>query len=180
MLKHERELIAKLQISQLVTDKPFVDDYYFQMYKRTKENVDPVLKLKGRQSRKWKFSAHQLLAGKEAVSNDRQNDLKRLIESRRTNSRRASNTLSLEGALGSISRTTNKAPRQAISIVASNSDQSFTQSSRLTELAYIEKFYDVVLRLEELFRKKIPEKQEEIDIQYFSINTAKKRLTKLN
>lgn len=95
MMRHERELIAKLQISQLVTDKPFVDDYYFQMYKRTKENIDPVLKLKGRQSRKWKFSAHQLLGGKEMVPNDRQNELRRLIESRRTNPRRASTTCNI-------------------------------------------------------------------------------------
>ena len=91
-MRHERELIAKLQISQLVTDKPFVDDYYFQMYKRTKENTDPVLRLKGRQSRKWKFSAHQLLGNKDIVPNERQNELKRLIESRRTNSRRPSST----------------------------------------------------------------------------------------
>ena len=85
----------------------------------------------------------------------------------------------MEGALGSISKTTNKAPRQAIEIVPSASEKSFAKSSRLNELACIEKFYDAVLCLEELFRKKIPEKEDEIALHEEKIANAKTELWKL-
>jgi DNA topoisomerase 2-associated protein PAT1 len=32
MTQYEKEMIAKIQISQLVTDSPFKDDFYYQVY----------------------------------------------------------------------------------------------------------------------------------------------------
>jgi hypothetical protein len=84
MRKHEKELIAKIQISQLVTDNPFADDYYFQMYKKQKDSDSNLKsKNKGKKSKKWIQSANQLCSG-TTVSNQMQQQMKRLIESRRT------------------------------------------------------------------------------------------------
>lgn len=100
MRKHEKELIAKIQISQLVSDDPFSDDFYFQMCslkkkREAQEKGDSImaplmskraLKMKNEKGVKWHKSANQLIHGKSsgtAVSNQMQQQMKRLIESRR-------------------------------------------------------------------------------------------------
>jgi DNA topoisomerase 2-associated protein PAT1 len=93
MRKHEKELIAKIQISQLVSDDPFSDDFYFQMKELAKKEMEngesatplgikPANKKKGT---KWQISAGQLIHVKASttVSNQMQQQMKRLIESRR-------------------------------------------------------------------------------------------------
>ena len=97
MRKHEKGLIAKIQVAQLITDKPFEDDYYFQMKSLQKkaetlannnsDNVKPTKSSKRKKKiPKWKESAGQLVDGKgnfSAISNQMQQQMKRLIESRR-------------------------------------------------------------------------------------------------
>jgi DNA topoisomerase 2-associated protein PAT1 len=91
MKKHEKELIAKIQISQLVTDDPFVDDFYFQMKalakKKLVDNPEKKPKKKGKKSGKWQDSVGQLIDGTKGsgavISNQMQQQMKRLIESRR-------------------------------------------------------------------------------------------------
>lgn len=102
MRKHEKELIAKIQIAQLVSDDPFVDDFYFQMYtikKNEEEKLQPNLiassskKKKTKDQRekgeKWQVSAGQLINGAKnsgaVISNQMQQQMKRLIEARRVN-----------------------------------------------------------------------------------------------
>lgn len=91
MRKHEKELIAKIQISQLVTDDPFVDDFYFQMKalakKKMEDNPEKKPKKKNKKSGKWQESVGQLVDGTKGsgavISNQMQQQMKRLIESRR-------------------------------------------------------------------------------------------------
>lgn len=99
MRKHEKELIAKIQISQLVTDDPLADDFYFQMKSLRKKEQEllegatpsattPLGSGSGKSKKKgakWQISAGQLVQGKTgaALSNQMQQQMKRLIESRR-------------------------------------------------------------------------------------------------
>ena len=102
MRKHEKELIAKIQISQLVTDDPLADDFYFQMKSLRKKEQEllegatpsattPLGSGGGssgkskKKGAKWQISAGQLVQGKTgaALSNQMQQQMKRLIESRR-------------------------------------------------------------------------------------------------
>lgn len=110
MRKHEKELIAKIQISQLVTDDPLADDFYFQMKslkKKEQEMQDgatpsastPLGGSGGKSKKKgakWQISAGQLVQGKTgaALSNQMQQQMKRLIESRRALKPREGNRMS--------------------------------------------------------------------------------------
>jgi len=38
MTRKEKELIARIQISQLITDDPYSDDFYYQMFTEKKNN----------------------------------------------------------------------------------------------------------------------------------------------
>jgi len=38
MTRKEKELIAKIQLSQLITDDPYSDDFYYQMFTEKKNN----------------------------------------------------------------------------------------------------------------------------------------------
>ncbi|KAJ3333940.1 hypothetical protein HDU91_002818, partial [Kappamyces sp. JEL0680] len=184
MRKHEKELIAKIQISQLVSDDPFVDDFYFQMRSLAKKNEDgetatplgnkPSNKKKGA---KWQISAGQLVQGKTgaAISNQMQQQMKRLIESRRAQKPREG-TLALEGALGKIAVKSNRAPKQAIQVAPSPSvkDQPTTNTlSSLADLRCAESIFDAVLKLEGLDRKKIPEDEELLEEHRVEVEQAK-------
>ena len=115
MRKHEKELIAKIQISQLVSDDPFADDFYFQMHslakmKRLEEegtgnSKGPLATTSKATSKKkgakWQISAGQLVQGKTgtAISNQMQQQMKRLIESRRALKPREGNCTPLDPSL---------------------------------------------------------------------------------
>lgn len=95
MRKHEKELIVKIQISQLVSDDPFINDYYFQMRTLSKKLREDLVanpfttskKNAGKKGQKWQVSAGQLVHGAKGsgavISNQMQQQMKRLIESRR-------------------------------------------------------------------------------------------------
>ena len=42
MKQWEKEFIAKIQISQLVSDKPWIDDYYYSAFTRSKQSNSEV------------------------------------------------------------------------------------------------------------------------------------------
>jgi hypothetical protein len=73
--------------------------------------------------------------------------------------------VSLEGALGKISRTTNKTPKQAIQVAPQPSKHESIIGSRseIETLRYIEKLYDMVLRFDEIERKKSEEEEDDSD-----------------
>jgi DNA topoisomerase 2-associated protein PAT1 len=199
MRKHEKELIAKIQISQLVSDDPFKDDYYFQMrsLKKKKDQEEQEGggltflgkgvgggKLSGggkmkKKGVKWQISAGQLVQGKTgaALSNQMQQQMKRLIESRRALKPREGNCMinvssilivcivSLEGALGKIAVKSNRAPKQALEVAPPPPSSSANQllSNTLLSLADLkcaENIFDAILTLEEFTRKKVPEKED--------------------
>jgi DNA topoisomerase 2-associated protein PAT1 len=112
MLKFEKELIAKIQISQLVSDDPFVDDFYFQMWSLNKKKAEEdgangtgepgkeQKKGRGKKGQKWQLSAGQLVNGGKGsgavISNQMQQQMKRLIESRRAQKPREGTCMNLK------------------------------------------------------------------------------------
>jgi hypothetical protein len=172
MRKHEKELIAKIQISQLVTDEPLVDDYYFQMYKLREESKPEEMApqkssdKKGKKSKKWLQSSEQFV-GKSSgtvISNQMQQQMKRLIESRRSTKPRET-SVTLEGALGTIGKKTAKKPKQAIALPTSTHSAPVTgKTSRIVILKLIEKIYSGILKFEAQERKKT-EKMDEDELE---------------
>lgn len=65
MTTFEKENIAKIQLSQLVTDNPFRDDYYYQMYKLSK---DPEAMEKF-EKQKWQWKKTLLSQATQPVAN---------------------------------------------------------------------------------------------------------------
>jgi DNA topoisomerase 2-associated protein PAT1 len=175
MRKHEKELIAKIQISQLVADEPFVDDFYFQMYKLARESKEDTVaetnsKKGGKKSKKWLESSNQFIekTSGAAISNQMQQQMKRLIESRRSNKPRES-SVTLEGALGAIAKKGSKKPKQAIVVEPSENRviPVTTTTSKIASLKAVEKLFSTVLKVEELNRKTIPTDEDELEQQYF-------------
>lgn len=168
MRKFEQEFIAKIQISNLVSDDPYADDYYYQIYSLLKKNPDEDPISLSAAGLTWQQSllTNQLVTGKGnsvTVSNQMEKQMKRLIEGRKQKAPREG-TLSLEGALGKISSTTVRNPKKAIQIEPTSSKAAdFSKKlSKITVLQSIENVYSVVLALEQM-KRIIPDDPKELD-----------------
>ncbi|KAJ3247923.1 hypothetical protein HDU78_002676 [Chytriomyces hyalinus] len=147
MTQYEKETIAKIQIAQLVSESPFRDDFYYQIYNLFKSSVSDV----GIAGANWQ----QTVVNQGKDTSDMQAQMKKLIEGKKI--KQKGTTLALEGALGKISLTSVKNPRQLIQInQAAKENHSVPTFSRLTRrkiLKSIEKVYTCILNLEQLKRK---------------------------
>ncbi|KAJ3092522.1 hypothetical protein HK102_006299 [Quaeritorhiza haematococci] len=143
MTQYEKELIAKIQISQLVSDDPYADDFYYQIYtslqqqhkqKATAANIpsgegDGTASESAPASREglnWQQTllmqqAEQERNGIETgrgnslnITNQMQLQMQRLIEGRKQKPKGSS--LFLEGALGKISLNSVRNPKQLIQV----------------------------------------------------------------
>ena len=118
-MKWEKELIAKIQISQLVPEDPFKEDFYYQIYTTLVNNsttpastpaggLPPALE--GESLLRDRRGGRQ---NRRSVTNRMQQQMQRLIEKRKQKTKGSS--LTLEGALGKIALTSAKNPRQILS-----------------------------------------------------------------
>ncbi|KAJ3323023.1 hypothetical protein HDV06_002469 [Boothiomyces sp. JEL0866] len=166
MRKFEKELIAKIQISQLVSENPFVDDYYFQMLtlKNSTEEQPNILQGKKKTWQKAHL-ANQLVGNSTgaAISNQMQQQMRRLIDSRKTKTKES--TLSLEGALGKISTQSTRNPKKAFELATPIKSQTAKPMSQIKILRYIEKVYDRIYAVEDIQRKKV-EDDEDLLLQH--------------
>lgn len=166
MRKFEKELIAKIQISQLVSENPFVDDYYFQMLtlKNSTEEQPNILQGKKKTWQKAHL-ANQLVGNSTgaAISNQMQQQMRRLIDSRKTKTKES--TLSLEGALGKISTQSTRNPKRAFELATPIKSQTTKPMSQIKVLKYIEKVYDRIYAVEDIQRKKV-EDDEDLLLQH--------------
>jgi DNA topoisomerase 2-associated protein PAT1 len=165
MRKYEKELIAKIQISQLVTETPFVDDFYFQIYSLNKKSKEVESGKNKISSLEKTAIANQLVVKKidhTNLTNQMQQQMKRLIDNRKAAKPREVtrifllNTVSLEGALGKISLNSTQRPKLAIQInTPSSSKAGFdsTSYSTLKVLGYVESVYDAILAFEDTKRE---------------------------
>ncbi|KAJ3203610.1 Protein PAT1 1 [Entophlyctis luteolus] len=145
MTQYEKETIAKIQIAQLVSDSPLRDDFYYQVYTQYKTGSDLAVS-----GANWQQS---MLQGKDS-SAEMQSQIKKLIESKKM--KQKGTTLALEGALGKISLTSVRNPRQLIQIDRSaerpHAVPTFSRLTRRKILKSIEKVYTCILNLDNLKR----------------------------
>ncbi|TPX71485.1 hypothetical protein SpCBS45565_g01161 [Spizellomyces sp. 'palustris'] len=161
MNQYEKELIAKIQISQLVTDDPYRDDFYYKVYTSLTAANQQSSDDSSKAGLNWQQSLlmDQTRGGGANVTNRMQQQMQRLIEGRKQKPKGTS--LSLEGALGKISLSSVRNPRQLLQVSGPNStkeakDLPAPQSARLSSkqiLKRIEAVYSDVLELEVLKRK---------------------------
>lgn len=135
----EKELIAKIQISQLVSDDPWKNDFYCKVYSL---GLSKSIQTRGK---------------KKSGVNKIQAQMTRLIE--KNKSRQVKGPKTLEGALGKISVLSSRNPRQVLDLVSSQVEKSKVEFtlSRKSVLNSIERVYDNVLELEAIKRSETPE-----------------------
>jgi hypothetical protein len=163
MRNFEKELIAKIQISNLVSDDPYLNDFYYLIHTMNNKDVeeqpltDKDLK-QPKQSTKLKKQMlinNQLVsqANSVAVTDQMKKQMKRLVESRKSKPARE-DTLSLEGALGKISVNSARNPKRAFGgshgVVSASQTFSTEKICRSSTLRNVENVYDVIISLEKL------------------------------
>ncbi|KAI9342590.1 topoisomerase II-associated protein PAT1 [Obelidium mucronatum] len=154
MTQYEKETIARIQISQLVSENPYRDDFYYQIYSQFRSGNGSI----GTSGANWQQS---MLHAKDS-SFEMQAQMKKLIEGKKLKPK--GTTLAMEGALGKISLTSVKNPRKLIQInQAAKQEHAVPTFSRLTRrkiLKSIETVYTCVLNIEQL-KRKVPERGSE-------------------
>lgn len=165
MRKFEKELIAKIQISNLVSDDPYTTDFYYQIFSLRHDgpDADPASSVSAIPGLK-NVATNQILTGKgnsTTVSNQMQAQMKKLIEKRKQRPPREAP--SLEGVLGKISGNSVHKSRRTIPMNSSTlSKTNFNVSlSQGLVLKSIEHVYDLVLELEKL-KRQMPDDDEEV------------------
>ncbi|KAI9363940.1 topoisomerase II-associated protein PAT1-domain-containing protein [Zopfochytrium polystomum] len=162
MTQYEKEMIARIQFSQLVTDDPYRDDFYYQIYTTLRrpggENKSVGTSITWQQAM---ISQSEKSGKSQQVSNQLQQQMQKLIEGKKQKAK--GSALSLEGALGKISLTSVKNPRQVIQVTHSHKEShSVPQYSRLTSrkvMKSIEDCYGAVLILEQI--KRAPQESDD-------------------
>ncbi|KAJ3064730.1 hypothetical protein HDU98_011886 [Podochytrium sp. JEL0797] len=151
MTQYEKEMIARIQIAQLVSENPYRDDFYYQICTQFRSGDGSVATA----GANWQQS--MLNQGSDS-SNEMQAQMKKLIEGKKLKPK--GTTLAMEGALGKISLTSVKNPRKMIQInQAAKEVHAVPTFSRLTRrkiLKSVEKVYTCVLNLEQL-KRTVPE-----------------------
>ena len=209
MRKFEKEFIAKIQIGTLVSDDPFKEDYYYQVYslleskqkdteaslgnEESANAIDQTPKwqrslLKGvltdrenRNNGRYNNRRHNRMRGhsSSAMSNVQQ-QMKRLIETRKQKQPHKENKASLEGALGKISASTSKTPKRALQVAAVDVKLHHLPSTDTVSshkaLLTIEDIYASVLRLEDLKRRRDMAEEEQQVPATISEDTAEQHV----
>ncbi|KAJ3280972.1 hypothetical protein HK104_000294 [Borealophlyctis nickersoniae] len=168
MTQREKELIAKIQIAQLVTDDPYADDFYYQIYtalvsvsSQSSNQPGGADGSSGSKSLNWQQNMlmSQGRGNSMNVTNQMQMQMQRLIDQRKQ--RPKGTSLALEGALGKISINSVRNPKRLIQVTGAgsnkeNNDHNLPQFSLLSHrkvLKTIENVYLDVLDLEQMKRK---------------------------
>ncbi|KAL2315774.1 DNA topoisomerase 2-associated protein pat1 [Schizosaccharomyces pombe] len=160
MTRSDKSFIARIQISQLMSEDPESDDFYYRVYsiirgrKPSEEEASHFIKTylgpsnNRRRGRRSENPMQKL-----------QQQLQRLVSSAKE--RPKATQLSLEGALGKIAVNTVRTPRQLLNVkrptelASSNSSlNNFSGFSTKKDVLHaIEKVYDLLLDFEQALRK---------------------------
>ncbi|CAG8539119.1 11531_t:CDS:10 [Diversispora eburnea] len=180
MTQNDKEFINRIQISQLVTDDPYADDFYYQVYTaiRTRQPNPQIFspQIGGAGFMGQERGRHRS-RGSESGSLKMQQQVLRIVNDARRKPKMTQ--LSLEGALGKIALNSVRNPRQLLQVSSKNTDlhhhagpnsnggfhhqhqkipsiSSHGVIDHRKVLRSIENVYSVVLSLEELRRNQPP------------------------
>ncbi|KAI8813041.1 topoisomerase II-associated protein PAT1 [Cladochytrium replicatum] len=177
MTQFEKEHVARIQISQLVSDDPFLEDFYYQLFSAWKNsggNTNGSAQISGgmngqmssitaaEKGLNWQqqlmmqsnAAAEQSAAvrtGGLQITNQMQVQMQRLIDSRRHSKPKGTN-LALEGSLGTVSLTSVRHPRQLLAV----------KPSVLSAAAHHQKDMDQTTQARLLSRKEILKSIEQV------------------
>ncbi|KAK9763836.1 DNA topoisomerase 2-associated protein pat1 [Basidiobolus ranarum] len=156
MTQSDKDYISRIQISQLVTDDPYADDFYYQMYNVFNKKVDADLSSPANEKNQ--------LGGRRGLTRMQQ-QIKRVVDEAKRRPR--STQFSLEGALGKIALKSVKNPKQILQVSSKQNEETGgsspipeaksapnSLSDRKMTLRVIENVYNKTLELEQLMRQK--------------------------
>ncbi|KAK4704468.1 hypothetical protein P7C70_g1747, partial [Phenoliferia sp. Uapishka_3] len=143
MSNSDKDFITRIQVSQLVTDDPYADDFYFHIMAAIRARNKPNLGMPGgppgvpmqnqnvgpggpQQPRR----GNQKPSRRENAMNKMAQNVQRLVDSAKQ--RNKASQLSLDGALGKIALRTRSAPRQLLQV--SNTTESNNHHALLAGL----------------------------------------------
>lgn len=154
----DKDYVTRFQLARIVTDDPYNEDFYCQVYKvlnsSVEENSMNSLAKKYLEESGHRLGGHSKRA--DIALQRMQQQVSKAVSVAKERGQRTG-ILSKEGALGSVSFGTNKRPRQLL-VVNSGESQTgknnaprslkLSKSSRAFRLSVIESIYSEVLKLE--------------------------------
>ncbi|GAA6011782.1 hypothetical protein JCM11491_000749 [Sporobolomyces phaffii] len=143
MSNSDKDFITRIQVSQLITDDPYADDFYFHIMaaiKNARQNAILAAINQGQDQPPLPGSARGVLPGnqggptgasatqnggrrptrRENAMNRMAQNVQRLVDSAKKRNSNLPNTLSLDGALGKIATRTRSAPRPLLQVTPSS------------------------------------------------------------
>jgi len=173
MTKGDKNFVQRIQISQLVSDDPYADDFYFQVYTGAHARQNPIQP----QNQQVELARGYLQQHGQANRRNRRNDdpLQRMQQQvmkviEQSKSRPKATQLTLEGALGKIAFGSVRRPRKLLNVKKSTDIGAESHANGKVPskqvvrkmLKSIENVYDCLIQLGEIERKRppIPTKSE--------------------
>jgi DNA topoisomerase 2-associated protein PAT1 len=175
MTQHDKDVVNRIQLSQLASGDPYMDDFYYQVYSSLRRRAGLPT---------WQ-STHNNSTGENGRGRGRreenmmqrmQQQLQRIVNEAK---RRPKQTqVSLEGALGKITSLTVRNPRQVLQVSsqqtsektadqhhppAASGESKTKVDNKRNVLKIIEDMYTIILELEQMSRQGPPVPREKDD-----------------
>ncbi|KAF9327249.1 hypothetical protein BGZ91_001551, partial [Linnemannia elongata] len=153
MTQSDKDFINRIQISQLVTDDPYADDFYCQVYTALRNRHLQQMGIPGNMMDPEGNQGDSRRRGGNGRTEQRmQQQVQRIVSDAKRNPKRTNVTV--EGALGKIAVNSVLNPRQLLQV---SKRGSYTESTKShTVLGWIENVYTYVLALEQKRRQQPP------------------------
>ncbi|KAM8977817.1 protein PAT1 homolog 2 [Pelodytes ibericus] len=154
MSQKEKEWVIKLQMIQLQSENPHLDDYYYQSYYEKME---------------------RRLAEEELLGERKKREPTKLVTPYIQKAETYESVVHIEGSLGQVAVSTCYSPRRAIDVVSYvvlDEDIKALGYQRLQVLKHIEKLFLMLLEIEEM-EKKMPHMSEEQHARFQQKQTYK-------
>lgn len=161
MNPRDKDFVTRIQLSHIVTDDPYNEDFYFQVYRLLKTGNSEVNNNSIAQAY-LDFSGHRL-GGRYQKAEVALQRMQQQVQKAVTVAKERPRTgqMAKEGALGKISFSNGKMPRKALEIIKPKLPE-ITKGGRKSILLQIEDIYQHVLNLESAARERKEVNSEEL------------------
>ncbi|KAI9256216.1 topoisomerase II-associated protein PAT1-domain-containing protein [Sporodiniella umbellata] len=158
MNQHDKDVVNRIQLSQLASGDPYADDFYYQVYTSLRQRAGLFT---------TQINTNERRGGRrdDNMMQRMQQQLQRIVNDAK---RRPKQTqVSLEGALGKITSLTVRNPRQVLQVASTHathtealdeSDMAIMSNRQVLKLT--EDMYTIVLEIEQM-RRQMPVKAED-------------------
>ncbi|KAI1315365.1 hypothetical protein EDD11_000924 [Mortierella claussenii] len=167
MTQSDKDFINRIQISQLVTDDPYADDFYCQVYTALRNRHLQQMGIPGNMMDSGVGQSDNRRRGNGRTEQRMQQQVQRIVSDAKRNPKRTNVTV--EGALGKIAVNSVLNPRQLLQVSKRGSTNDISagispkppspgpvSTKSHTVLGWIENVYTYVLALEQMRRQQPP------------------------